>query len=161
MAVGENCQQDLLGRRQREATWGDRRSETGLRCYRKQRPWYHPKVWNLSSSFLCYSFVILIVFILVGWWNRILLGSVSTFVMTHAPCPVTVVKDLSPSMHWMAALGALIYGNRRSGSYVFWISAFLFVLNPMRLNLRVSMFYYRIGYAYMLGCINAGFWWFK
>ncbi len=35
----------------------------------------------------------------LGTIQRILLGSVSTFVMTHAPCPVTVVKDLSPSMH--------------------------------------------------------------
>uniref|UniRef100_A0A2P2J962 UspA domain-containing protein n=1 Tax=Rhizophora mucronata TaxID=61149 RepID=A0A2P2J962_RHIMU len=31
----------------------------------------------------------------LGTVQRILLGSVSTYVMTHAPCPVTVVKDLS------------------------------------------------------------------
>ncbi|KDP24530.1 hypothetical protein JCGZ_25094 [Jatropha curcas] len=30
----------------------------------------------------------------LGTVKRILLGSVSTFVMTHATCPVTVVKDL-------------------------------------------------------------------
>ncbi|KAJ0027517.1 hypothetical protein Pint_35293 [Pistacia integerrima] len=35
----------------------------------------------------------------LGTVQRILLGSVSNFVMTHAPCPVTVVKDLSSSKH--------------------------------------------------------------